>query len=142
MNAFSLSRFDQMPLVGAVMTPFPRFVQAEASIASVQALMERFDLHHIPVQKGVELIGVISERELAQQGKAKRAADLDLALPYVVGIGAKLSDVVREMAKRRVDSVLIVRHEKLAGILSATDACRLLAEALEICFGGDGEDVA
>ena len=142
MNAFSPSRFDQMPLVGAVMTPFPHFVRPEDSIASVRDLMERFDIHHIPVQKGIELVGVISERELEQQGTAKRAADLDLAPPYIVGIGAKLSDVVREMAERHLDSVLIVRQEKLAGILSTTDVYRLLAEAIEACFDGDAGDAA
>jgi CBS domain-containing protein len=142
MNAFSLDRFDQMPLVGAVMTPFPHFVRPEDSIASIHELMERFDIHHIPLQRGTALVGVISETELAKQGKARRAADLDLPPPYIVGIGARLSDVVREMSERHLGSVLVVRHEKLAGILSVTDACRLLAEALEACFDADAWSAA
>jgi hypothetical protein len=47
------------------------------------------------------------------------------------------------MAKRRIGSAIILHHEKLAGILSATDICRILAELLESEFSPrTGNDVA
>jgi hypothetical protein len=45
-----------------------------------------------------------------------------------------LLEVAFEMAKRRIGSAIILHHEKLAGILSATDICRILAELLESEF--------
>ena len=38
--------------------------------------------------------------------------------------------VVAEMAKRRVATALVVRDGRLAGILTATDVCRLYGELL------------
>jgi CBS domain-containing protein len=47
------------------------------------------------------------------------------------------------MAKRHIGSAIVLHHEKLAGILSATDICRILAEILESEFSPDtGDDAA
>jgi CBS domain-containing protein len=142
MTSLSLDRFEQMPLVGAVMTPFPHFVGPQDPIEEVERLMNRFDIHHVAVQQGGEVIGVISDADVACHRSAKRVADVDLAKPYVVGIGTPLSEVVREMAARHSSSALILRQGKLAGILSVTDACRLLADVLEECFPDDSGDAA
>ena len=58
MTPIQLSRFDHMPLVGAVMTPFPHFVGPEDTVEAVGELMRRFDIHHVPVQEGSEVVGV------------------------------------------------------------------------------------
>ena len=41
-----------------------------------------------------------------------------------------LQRVVAEMAHRRIGSALITKDGRLAGIFTATDACRCLAELL------------
>ena len=41
-----------------------------------------------------------------------------------------LDQVVTEMAERRIGSALITHHDKLVGIFTVTDACRVLAEIL------------
>jgi hypothetical protein len=47
------------------------------------------------------------------------------------------------MARRHAGSAIVLHHEKLAGILSATDICRILAEIFESEFSPDiGDDVA
>jgi CBS domain-containing protein len=47
------------------------------------------------------------------------------------------------MAKRHIGSVIVLHHEKLAGIVSATDICRILAEIFEAEFSDStGDDVA
>jgi signal-transduction protein with cAMP-binding, CBS, and nucleotidyltransferase domain len=56
--------------------------------------------------------------------------------PYIVSFRTPLNEVVMEMAKRRIGSVLVQRHGKLAGILSAIDVCRILGEYLESMFPG------
>lgn len=137
-----LDRFDTMPLVGAVMTPFPHFVRPEDSIETVESRMRKFDIHHVPVQSGVEVIGVISDRDLDNQEGAERVADIELDEPYIVGIATPLAEVAREMCEQRHGSAVVVRKGKLAGILSVTDACRLLAEVLEESFPKNSGDAA
>ena len=51
--------------------------------------------------------------------------------PYVVAFDMPLNEVALEMAKRHIGSAIVLHHEKLAGILSATDICRILAEIFE-----------
>lgn len=142
MTTLHLSRFSQSPLVGAVMTPFPHFVRPDDTVATVREVMERFDIRHIPVHDNREPVGVISERELAGSNADAAARDIMLPDPYVVGIGASLAEVARGMGDRRCGAALVVRHGKLAGILSVTDACNLLADVLEDCFPDDGGEVA
>ncbi len=142
MTTLNLSRFNRSPLVGAVMTPFPHFVRPDDSAATVRELMQRFDIHHIPVHDDLEPVGVISEREITGRPSTAKATDIMLPDPYVVGIGTSLAEVAREMGKRRCGAALVVRHGKLAGILSVTDACNLLADVLEDCFPNDGGEVA
>ena len=142
MTTLHLSRFSEMPLVGAVMTPFPYFVRPDDPIETVRDLMARHDIRHVPVHDGKEPIGVISDLEMAADPPGRRAQDVMLPEPYVVGIGTSLAEVAREMGKRRCGAALVVRHGKLAGILSVTDACRLLADALEDSFRDDGDHAA
>jgi CBS domain-containing protein len=66
-----------------------------------------------------------------------------VAEPYVVPFRTPLNQVVSEMAKRHIGSAIILRRGKLAGILSAMDVCRILAEYLESLLpDGGGDDAA
>jgi CBS domain-containing protein len=62
--------------------------------------------------------------------------------PYIVAFDTPLNKVALEMAKRHIGSAIVLHHEKLAGILSATDICRILAEILESEFSRPGDDAA
>ena len=62
---------------------------------------------------------------------------------YIVAFDTPLHEVALEMAKRHIGSAVVLHHEKLAGILSATDICRILAEIFESEFSpGTGDDAA
>jgi CBS domain-containing protein len=63
--------------------------------------------------------------------------------PYIVAFDTPLNEVAFEMAKRHIGSAIVLHHEKLAGILSATDICRILADIFESEFSPDtGDDTA
>lgn len=141
--------FTSMPLVRAVMTPFPYTVDVQASLAEAEALMREHAVRHLPVTREGRLVGVLSERDLRRaldpaQGlpPADTLAVADAALfdPYIVPMTAPLDVVLLEMADRRIGSALVVKDDRLAGIFTATDACRVLAEQLQVLFprGGDG----
>ena len=135
----------RMPIVGAVMTSFPYFVDAEDTATTLERMMEEHNIRHLPVQENGKVVGIVSERDLHHHVKRtapKSVKDQILARqimipdPYIVPFRTPLHEVVFEMAKRRIGSVLVQRQGKLAGILSAIDVCRIFGEYLESMFPG------
>ena len=134
------------------MTPFPYFVDADETVEQVEHLMEEHKIRHIPVQQNGEVVGIVSERDLhhiairslpnAKKSQI-RSRDVMVSNPYLVTFETPLNKVTAEMARRHIGSAIILHHGKLAGILSAMDACRILAEILESEFApNDGNDAA
>lgn len=134
---------DPIPPVKAVMTPFPAFVQADDSLLRARELMVDHGVRHLPVKEHHRLIGLITDRDL------KRALDPDLGLPpknelfvrdvyipdpYIVDAGEPLDRVLEAMAAQHIGSALVTSHGHLAGIFTATDACRVLCEHLRALF--------
>lgn len=141
-----------IPSTRSVMTAFPYFVELDDSLIRARSLMVEHEIRHLPVQDRGRLVGILTDRDL------KRALDPNLGLPpkqelfvndvfvgeaYVVDGGEPLDTVLEHMATHHIGSALVTKGEKLAGILTATDACRLFCEHLrELNPKGDGEDVA
>lgn len=133
------------------MTPFPYFVDTDNEVGEIERLMGEHHIHHIPVQQNGRVVGVVSERDLYHLGdrflpikdRARiRARDIMADDPYIVAFDTPLNEVALEMAKRHAGSAIVLHHEKLAGILSATDICRILAEIFESEFSPGTEDDA
>ena len=133
----------KMPIVGAVMTSFPYFVEVDDTAAKMERMMDEHSIRHLPVQEKGKVIGIVSERDLHHHVKRDapgsekdtiRARHIMVPHPYIVPFRAPLNEVVSEMAKRRIGSVIVQRQGKLAGILSAIDVCRILGEYLESMF--------
>jgi acetoin utilization protein AcuB len=145
-----LRDYRRMPPVAAAMTPFPYHEQVDDPISEVERLMAEHRIHHVPVQDGGLVVGIISERDLKHlvnpalplrdRGRI-RARDNQHPEPYVVDIHPPLELVVEEMARRQISSAIVLRSQRLAGILSATDVCRVLAEILRQRFP-DGDQAA
>jgi acetoin utilization protein AcuB len=135
----------KMPVVGAVMTSFPYFVEVDDTATKMERIMDEHGIRHLPVQEKGKVIGIVSERDLHHYVKREaaqaekntiQARHIMIPHPYVVPFRAPLNEVVFEMAKRRIGSVIVQRQGKLAGILSAIDVCRILGEYLESMFPG------
>ena len=149
-------RRRRIPIVGAVMTSFPYFVEVDDTAATLERMMDEHKIRHLPVQENGEVVGIVSERDLhhrvkrdaLQSEKEKvQARDIMVRDPYIVPFRTPLREVVSEMSKRRIGSVLVQRQGKLAGILSAMDVCRIFGEYLESMFpdgkrGGGGDSAA
>jgi acetoin utilization protein AcuB len=134
------------------MTPFPYSVDIGDSLRRARGLMVEHQIRHLPVMQGRSLVGVLSDRDL------KRALDPSLGLPsedelfvrdayvtdpYVVDSSTALDVVLDHMAGHHVGSAIITSHGRLAGIFTATDACRLYCDHLRKLFPARrGEDVA
>ena len=146
-----MKKYKKIPYVGSVMTPFPHFVDTDDPVTEVERLMSEHGIRHIPVQQDGRVVGIVSQPDLyhllgrfvpeTDKGRI-RARDIMLDEPYIVAFDTPLNEVALEMAKRHTGSAIVLHHEKLAGILSATDICRILAEILESEFSSPGDDAA
>jgi acetoin utilization protein AcuB len=139
------------PTIKHAMTPFPWSIDAGRDVAEAWQMMADLDIRHLPVTEGGRLVGIVSGRDLgltmdsrlgSPQGSGVKVGELCAQEPFVVETTAPLAWVAREMAERRLGSVLVVYQGRLAGIFTTTDACRVLAEMLAERFPGGGDDAA
>ena len=146
-----MKKYKKIPTVGSVMTPFPHFVDTDDKISEIERVMAKHDIRHVPVQQDGRVVGIVSERDLyrlfgrflPETDKDRiRARDIMLDEPYTVAFDTPLNKVALELAERHIGSAIVLHHEKLAGILSATDICRILAEILECEYSDPGDDTA
>lgn len=106
-------------------------------------------IRHLPVQEGGALVGILTDRDL------KRALDPGVGLPpkqelfvgdvfvreaYVVDGGEPIDKVLEHMATHHIGSALVTKGDKLVGIFTATDACRLFCEHLRSLHPEDTSD--
>ncbi|MAA72836.1 MAG: hypothetical protein CL679_14040, partial [Bermanella sp.] len=62
---------------------------------------------------------------------------------YTVDLYTSLIEVLDYMSDTHIDCVLVTRHDKLAGVFTASDACHAYSESLkEEFFPGGGDSVA
>jgi acetoin utilization protein AcuB len=115
--------------VGSVMTPAPVSVSIEATLREAEDLMIDRGVRHLPVLENGTLVGVVSDRDLASgsEGVVRDVCALDL---YTVEPDAGLDEVLEQMAERQLGCVVVTRGAEVAGIFTATDACRCFAEEL------------
>jgi len=144
-----MRKYNRIPSVGSVMTPFPYFIDSDDETAEIERLMGEHHIRHIPVQQDGRVVGIVSARDVLQLSllptadKARiRAREIMVDDPFIVSFDAPLNEVALEMAKRHIGSAIVTHHEKLAGILSGTDICRILAEILESEFSPGPPDSA
>lgn len=140
-----------IPAVKAVMTPFPYSIDADASIDSARRLMHEHGIRHLPVTEGGAIVGVVSERDLAvftavragrRGARAPAVRQVYTADPYVVDLSEPLDNVLAVMAERHIGSAIVTRKGRLAGVFTATDACRVLGRYLRERFRPGGGDEA
>lgn len=100
-------------------------------------MMREHHIRHLPVLRGGQLIGVLSDGDL-HLIETLRDVDPDKVLvedamtqnPYSVSPEAPLDEVVAQMAEHKYGSVVVMQNHKVVGIFTTVDACRAFAEML------------
>jgi CBS domain-containing protein len=135
-----------IPQVKAVMTPFPYWVDIDDALSRALAMMAEHAIHHLPVVEGGRLVSVLSEKDLpgASEDREKlRVRDVcHGGEAYVVGLSEPLDRVLFHMAEHGLDSALVVKDGKLAGIFTVSDACQHFGKLLRSLFPPGGDDAA
>lgn len=136
-----------MPQMLVAMTPFPYHLDAAATLAEASAMMERHAIGHLPIFEDGDIVGIISLVDLERvrmpghplrDETELRAGDLCTHQPYFVDVSDPLDRVLDAMADQRLDSAVVLREGELAGIFTAIDAYRLLADTLREQFSPPG----
>ncbi len=122
------------PIVQQCMTRLPLEIEQVDNVANARRLMELFGIRHVPVMRGMNLAGVVSDRDLLN-ARIRHGTDID-ELPIdevcqcnvlTVSPLTPVDQVVAQMLERGVGSALVVDGEYLVGIFTSTDALKLLA---------------
>jgi CBS domain-containing protein len=132
------------------MTPFPYFIDVDAPLERAQEMMGPQQIRHLPVMSKGRLVGVVSEPAMTRALETAKGAppredllvrDVAQLEPYIVDLSAPADVVLTQMAQRHVDVAVVVKHGRLAGIFTMTDAFSGFAELLRTQFpspsGGD-----
>jgi acetoin utilization protein AcuB len=122
------------------MTPFPYSVSLDATFDEASELMGHHDVRHLPVTKGSEVVGVITERDMTSalhistqssgSDSSLNVSDLYVAEPYIVSVDEPLDNVVLTMAEKHIGSAIVTKGGKLVGMFTSVDACRSFGEYL------------
>jgi len=124
--------------IAEVMTHCPYNVPAETLPGEALEKMKLWGIRHLPVISGADLLGVVTERDVQLtvlageiSGYRPTMGDVCRKDPYVVHVEDQVSEVVYNMAEQKLDYALVAdAEERLVGIFTSTDACRLLYRLL------------
>lgn len=120
------------------MTQSQHAIGHDQSLKLAHERMQQWGIHHLPVLDGGELVGVLSERDIAllaaispkkvEETTAEEAMSTE---PYAVEPNASIEGVTAHMAEHKYGCAVIMDHHKVVGVFTATDALGLLATLLK-----------
>lgn len=127
-----------IPTVQKFMTYVPKSIGFDQTIAQASEFMRKLHLRHLPVLKGGQLVGILTDRDINLVLGFKDVDATTMTVeeaytpePYFTSPTAPLNEVVAQMAEKKYGCALVVDNGKLVGIFTETDAYKALAELLE-----------
>lgn len=129
---------QKIPAIESVMTPLVYSVDIDEVVETAEDLMIEHGIRHLAVTDEDDLVGVVSDRDIAFTPNAPELAirskltvreicSLDV---YSVETDEGLDRVLQTMSERHLGAALVTREGRVAGIFTTTDACRCYAATL------------
>lgn len=119
------------------MTRSPHAIGHDQSLKLAHERMHHFGIRHLPVLDGGELVGVLSERDIAligaispQQVESTLVEDAMSTEPYGVPPDTDAEVVTAHMAEHQHGCAVVMENHKVAGIFTSNDALSLLTALL------------
>ncbi len=117
------------------MTGKPLRIDETASLSMALSIMKKNSIRHLPVVRKSKLVGVISNRDIADilskgviDPEKILAKDAMTSNPYTVTANTPLFDVTAVMTAKKYGSVIVMDGEAVVGIFTTIDALRALHE--------------
>lgn len=132
-----------------IMTDDVTTIDEGASLGAALEIMEEKNIRHLPVVRGREVIGMLSDRDLRGVGVrlvhdiesldrlqarlGQPVTELMSANVLSVGPTADVKDIVDLMIEEKVSAVPVIDEERseLVGIVSTVDVLRTLRDAAD-----------
>jgi acetoin utilization protein AcuB len=115
----------------------PHSIGSDQTIETAHKMMSENEIRHLPVMKGGQISGVISDRDLklamsirGVESSKTTVDEIASSEVFLVKPESKLDDVSKMMAEKKIGSVLVVDNHRLVGIFTTTDALKALNELL------------
>jgi acetoin utilization protein AcuB len=114
------------------MTPFPHSIGPDDPVAQALALMEAHRFKHLPVVEHFHCVGVVSYDSVraAPSGANLRIQDLLQSKPLLLDVATPLDEALRRMIDNDAACAVVLKADKIVGIFTGIDACRVLLERL------------
>jgi CBS domain-containing protein len=114
------------------MSRFPETVRAGASIQEAAARMRAFDVGFLPVVRGEEIVGVVTDRDLVVRGMSDGRSPARLAVAEIMTTDvvtceedATVDTIARSMVVLEVRRIAVVASgRELVGIIGLADLVR------------------
>jgi acetoin utilization protein AcuB len=121
------------PTIERYMSRGPYSVSSTESLERARTLMDRHAIRHLPVVDGIELVGLLSERDLAVVESIPGVMTANIEIARVmrpalsVSANMPIDEALDLMTEQRSDSVVVRDGTGIVGIFTTTDALVALA---------------
>lgn len=124
-----------------VMHPDPHSIAPNQSLEVAMSILQSHNIRHLPVIHMGKIEGIITDRDIEFALRVEKKSPKELLVkdcytsePYIVDCKTKVSNVAKTMAHQHIGCALVTENNKLVGIFTTVDACRLLSEVLSEAF--------
>lgn len=132
--------------VNDVMTRDPLTVEPDDTIREAEELMTENDVRQLPVVKGTELAGIITDRDIRsflggrllisleerERAMNTKVGSIMSTQPITVSADDDLRDVIETLIEEKVGGIPVVNEEEgLIGIVTYVDVLRCFLEQLK-----------
>lgn len=130
----------EMPKIQKYMTAMPHTINPDLPLKTALSMMREHKVRHLPVQRGGELVGVLTDRDIKLASSFTHAQELVVedAMtpdPFTVLPDAPADEVVSAMAEHKYGCAVVQQENgKVVGIFTAVDGLRAFAETLHTRF--------
>ena len=126
-----------IPTIQKYMTTSPHTVGSDQTLVHAHAILREHQIRHLPVLRGGELVGMLTERDLALIETLKDVNPSKVLVEdamstsiYRVSPDSPIDQVVAEMAAKKYGSAVVVQNSRVVGIFTTVDVCSAFAELL------------
>lgn len=119
--------------VGTHMTLVPLTTSANTTVARVRQLMARDHVRWVPVVEGSEVIGIVTDRDIASNDATPDTAVGLLMTREVIAASPRtsLQEAARLLVECEVNGLPVVDDRKLVGVITTSDILKVFADVAD-----------
>ena len=132
-----MTKHRTIPPISEYMSAAPLTIDGGRTMSQAHAVMTHRHIRHLPVMSAQELVGMITLGDL-HMVEAIGSVDptrvrVDAVMTrdvYAVSPKTPVDEVVREMARQKYGSTVVVDDGEVVGVFTVVDVCRAFADLL------------